>query len=58
MIYLDLVTYNVISQVHLMSERSHIMGKLELACRGCDFILPHTGANKVQMLLTRPPKPV
>ena len=30
-----------------MSEKPHIVGKLELACRGCDFILPHSGANKV-----------
>ena len=30
-----------------MSEKQHIVGKLELACRGCDFILPHSGANKV-----------
>ena len=31
-----------------MSEKGHIMGKLELACRGCDFVLPYSGANKVQ----------
>lgn len=35
-------------QVHLMSEKPHIVGKLELACRGCDFILPHSGANKME----------
>ena len=41
-----------------MSEKGHIMGKLELACRGCDFVLPYSGANKVQNVCSVPKWPV
>ena len=28
-------------QVHLMTEKTHVVAKLELACRGCDFSVGH-----------------
>lgn len=29
-------------QVHLMTEKNHVLAKLELACRGCDSIFPYS----------------
>eukprot|EP00092_Neocalanus_flemingeri_P085176 GFUD01107133.1.p1 GENE.GFUD01107133.1~~GFUD01107133.1.p1 ORF type:complete len:1924 (+),score=566.33 GFUD01107133.1:661-5772(+) len=34
---------NHFDQVHLIKEKSQVVNKLELACRGCDTTFPHSG---------------